>query len=245
VFDSRQGYVLDDERALTTPNRILEDRTMTNPQLTDLDDEQDFMDLIRANSRWVGIGAGIVLVVGLGWWVYTQSKLRKEQNAAQALFQAKQSMAAGNIVLAQSDLSKLVTRYGGTAGGAEGAMILAGIDYDQAKYQEGITVLENAAKGAPSSMEVQLRSLIGDGYLSMKNAPSAAKEFERAAGLSTYQLEKANQRAKAARAYMAGGDSAKAREIWTELAKDDKTPTVAAEAKVRLGELTAKPAKAS
>lgn len=218
---------------------------MTNPQLSDLDDELDLMDWIRANMRWVGIGAVIVLVAGGGWWIYTQSKVRKEQNAAQALFMAKQSMQAGNLVLAQSDLTKLVTRYGGTAAGAEGAMILAGIEYDQAKYQEGITALENAAKGAPASMEVQLRSLIGDGYLSMKNASSAAKEFERAASISTFELEKANQRAKAARAYMAGGDTAKAREIWAELAASDKTPTVAAEAKVRLGELTAKPAKSS
>jgi tetratricopeptide (TPR) repeat protein len=146
-------------------------------------------------------------------------------------------------VLAQSDLGKLVSRYGGTSAGSEGAMILATIEYDQAKYQEGITVLENAAKGAPSPMEVQLRSLIGDGYLSMKNAPSAAKEFERAADLSTYQLEKATQRAKAARAYFVGGDTAKARQIWSDLATDEKNPTVAAEAKVRLGELVAKPAK--
>jgi predicted negative regulator of RcsB-dependent stress response len=216
---------------------------MTNPQLTDLDDELDLMDWIRANSRWVGIGAAIVVVAGAGWWIYTQSKVRKELNAAQSLFMAKQSMQAGNLVLAQSDLSKLVNRYGGTAAGSEGAMILAGINYDQAKYQEGITLLEDAAKGAPAPMEVQLRSLIGDGYLSLKNAPSAAREFERAADLSTFELEKANQRAKAARAYMVGGDTAKAREIWSDLASNEKVPSVSAEAKVRLGELTAKPAK--
>jgi predicted negative regulator of RcsB-dependent stress response len=216
---------------------------MTNPQLTDLDDELDLMDWIRANTRWVGIGAAIVVAVGGGWWVYTQSKVKKEQNAAQALFVAKQSMQAGNLVLAQSDLTKLVTRFSGTAAGSEGAMILAAIQYDQAKYQEGISVLEKAAKGAPGPMEVQLRSLIGDGYLSLKNAPSAAREFERAADLSTHVLEKANQRARAARAYMVGGDTAKARQIWSDLATDETNPSVAAEAKVRLGELTAKPAK--
>jgi predicted negative regulator of RcsB-dependent stress response len=218
---------------------------MTNPQLTDLDDELEIMDWIRVNSRWIAIGAAIVVVAAGGWWVYTQSKIRKEQNAAQALFQAKQSVQAGNLVLAQSDLTKLVNRYDGTAAGAEGAMLLATIEYDQAKYQEGIQVLEKAVGGAPAPMEVQLRTLIGDGYLSMKNAPSAAKEFERAADISTHELEKANQRAKAARAYMVGGDTAKARQIWADLAADEKVPTVAAEAKVRLGELTAKAARAS
>jgi predicted negative regulator of RcsB-dependent stress response len=218
---------------------------MTNPQLTDIDDELDLMDWIRANSRWVAIGGAIVVVAAAGWWIYTQSTVRKEQNAAQALFMSKQSMAAGNLVLAQSDLSKLVGRYAGTSAGAEGAMILAQMHYDQAKYQEGIAVLEDAAKGAPEPMEVQLRSMIGDGYFSMKNAAAAAKEYEQAAGISIHALEKATQRAKAGRAYMAAGDTAKAREIWAELATDTKNPSVAAEAKVRLGELTAKAAKTS
>ncbi len=218
---------------------------MTNPQLNDLEDELDILDWIRANSRWVGIGAAIVVVVAGGLWVYTQSKIKKEQNAAQALFMAKQSMQAGNLVLAQSDLTKLINRYSGTSAGSEGAMILAAIDYDQSKYQEGIAVLEKAASGAPKPMEVQLRTLIGDGYMSLKNAPSAAQEYEKAASISTGVLEKANQRARAARAYAVGGDTAKARQIWSELAEDQTNPSVAAEAKVRLGELTAKPAKAS
>src|ERR1044071_5354026 len=98
---------------------------MTNPQLTDVDDELELMDWIRANSCWVGIGAAMGGVSGGPWWVYTQSKIRKEQNAAQALFMAKQSVQAGNLVLAQSDLTKLVNRYGGTSAGAEGAMVRA------------------------------------------------------------------------------------------------------------------------
>lgn len=218
---------------------------MTNPQLADIDDELDLLEWIRANSRWITIGAVVVLVAGGGWWTYAQSKLRKEQNAAQALFLAKQSMAAGNLVLAQSDLTKLVNRYGGTSAGSEGAMILAQIHYDQAKFQEGITLLEKAADGAPAPMEVQLRSLIGDGYLSMKNAVSAAREYEEAAGLASKVLEKGSQQAKAARAYTIAGDTAKAREIWAELAADEANPSISAEAKVRLGELTARIAKAS
>lgn len=220
---------------------------MTNPELTNLEADEpiDLMEWVQANSRWISIGAAVVVLAGAGWWIYSQSKLRKEQNAAQALFMAKQSMQAGNLVLAQSDLSKLVSRYKGTSSGSEGAMILAQIDYDQAKYQEGITMLESAAESAPGPMEVQMRSLIGDGYLSMKNAASAAKEFEKAAELADRDIERASQRARAARAYMTAGDTAKARQIWADLAADESIPSVAAEAKVRLGEMTARPAKAS
>ena len=217
---------------------------MTNPELNNLADEPfDLAEWIQANTRWISIGAAVVVVAAAGWWLYAQSSVKKEQNAGQALFTARQSMQAGNLVLAQSDLTKLVDRYAGTSAGSEGAMILAQIHYDQGKFQEGITLLERAAKGAPEPLEVQLRSLIADGYLGMKNAPTAAKEYEKAAEMSQLPLEKATQRARAARAYMVAGDTAKARQIWADLAVDMKNPSVAAEAKVRLGEMTARPAK--
>ncbi|HET9424675.1 MAG TPA: tetratricopeptide repeat protein [Gemmatimonadaceae bacterium] len=220
---------------------------MTNPELMNLeaDEPLDLMEWVQANTRWISIGAAVVVLAGAGWWIYTQSKVRKEQNAAQALFLAKQSMQAGNLVLAQSDLSKLVNRYEGTSAGSEGAMILAQINFDQGKFQEGITMLESAASSAPGPMEAQLRTLIGDGYLSMKNAVSAAREFEKAAEMSGREMERAAQLARAARAYQLAGDTAKARQLWTDLAVNEKNPSIAAEAKVRLGELTAKPAKAS
>jgi predicted negative regulator of RcsB-dependent stress response len=220
---------------------------MTNPELLNLDADEplELMEWVQANTRWISIGAAVVVIAGAGWWIYTQSTLKKEQNAAQALFMAKQSMQAGNLVLAQSDLGKLVSRYKGTSAGSEGAMILAQIDYDQAKYQEGITMLESAAKSAPRPLEVQMRGLIGDGYLGMKNAASAAKEFEKAADLADRDIQRANHRAQAARAYTTAGDTARARQIWADLAADEEIPSIAAEAKVRLGELTAKPGKAT
>jgi predicted negative regulator of RcsB-dependent stress response len=219
---------------------------MTNPELIDLDDESmELMDWVRANTRWLTIGAAVVVVGGGAYVVYSKSRAMKEQNAATQLFQAKQSLAAGNIVLAQSDLTKLINRYDGTSSGAEGAMMLAQIQYDQAKYQEGIAQLEKSIGSAPGPLQVSMRTLIGDGYLALKNAPAAAKAYEQAAGMTDMPIEKAGQKARAARAYMAAGDTAKARTIWAELAADTKAPSVASEAKVRLGEMTAAVAKSS
>lgn len=220
---------------------------MTNPELTNLEADEpiDLMEWVQANTRWIAVGAAVVVVAAAGWWFVTQSQVKKERNATQALFNAKQSMQAGNLVLAQSDLSKLVARYKGTSSGTEGAMILALINFDQSKFQEGIAVLEDAIGKAPEPMHSQIRNLIGDGFLGLKNAPSAAKEFEKAADLAARDIERAAMRARAARAYMTAGDTASARQIWSDLATEDKNPAVAAEAKVRLGELTAKPAKRS
>ncbi|MEA2764240.1 MAG: hypothetical protein QOK07_644, partial [Gemmatimonadaceae bacterium] len=55
-----------------------------------------------------------------------------------------------------------------------------------------------------------------------------------------YPVDKAQYQAAAARDYMAAGKPEEAKALWTELAKDDTSP-LAAEAKVRLGELLAKP----
>lgn len=218
---------------------------MTTPEIDDLPagEPMDMMEWLSSNRQWVTIAAAVVVVGGGGWWVYNQSRITKEVNASKALFLAKQSLAAQNPALAKSDLEKLVARYSGTGAGSEGAMLLAQLNYDQAKYQEGITVLENATKSAPQPMESEIRSLLGDGYLSLMNPKAAAKEYEKAADLTDRDLERANQKARAARAYTAAGDSAKSRQIWAELVSSGKNPSVAAEAKVRLGELTAKPAK--
>jgi predicted negative regulator of RcsB-dependent stress response len=218
---------------------------MTTPEVNDLlaDEPVDLMQWLSHNRQWLSIAASVVVVGGGGWWVYNQSRITKEVNASKALSLAKQSIGAQNPALAKSDLEKLVARYGGTGAGSEGAMLLAQLDFDQNKYQEGITVLDNATKAASQPMESELRALLGDGYLSMKNPAAAAKQYEKAADLTERDLERSNQKARAARAYAAAGDSAKSRQIWSELASNTKNPSVAAEAKVRLGELTAKPAK--
>ena len=77
----------------------------------------------------------------------------------------------------------------------------------------------------------------------MKNFKAAAAEYEKAADLTDHEIERTNQKARAARAYATAGDSAKARQLWTELSENTKNASIASEAKVRLGELTAKPEK--
>jgi predicted negative regulator of RcsB-dependent stress response len=220
---------------------------MTNPELDNLaaDEPVDLLQWLESNKRLLSIAAAIIVVGGGGWWVYNQSRLTKETNASKALFLAKQSLNAQNPALAKSDLEKLVARYGNTASGAEGAMLLAQVHYDEARYQEGVSVLEGATKAAPQPLLAEMRSLLGDGYASMKNLKAAAEEYEKAADLTDHEIDRANQKARAARAYAAAGDSAKSRKLWTDLSENTKNPSIASEAKVRLGELSAKPATKS
>src|SRR4051812_44839359 len=162
---------------------------MTTPDIEELtaDDPQNIMQWLTSNSRWLTIASAVVVVGGAAFWIYGQSQRTKEANASKALLLAQQSMNAGNPSLAKSDLERMASRYSGTSAGSEGAMLLAQLNFDQAKFQEGITVLERAAKSAPQPLEAEIRGLMGDGYISMRNPVAAAKAYEQAADLTDHE----------------------------------------------------------
>jgi lipopolysaccharide biosynthesis regulator YciM len=199
----------------------------------------DLMDWLQVNSRVVGGAAAVIAVAAAGYWFYIRSQQIKTVNAERSLIQAEQSLQSGNTALASSDLQRVVTRYKGTGAGTEAAMLLAQTDYNAGKYQEGIKVLQEVASSADGS-EAAVYSLIGDGYSQMNKNAEAAKSSERAAQAAEFATERSYYRAKAARSYATAGNTADAKRIWTELSTDEKSQSVAAEARVRLAELDAK-----
>jgi tetratricopeptide repeat protein len=222
---------------------------MTTPEIdtpspTAADRAQNFMDWTRVNSRAISIGSLTVAVAAGIYFFVARSRAIEAENAAKALMNAKQSMSSGNLPLAQSDLQKVFSRYGSTSAGVEAAMLLAQIDYDGGKAQDGLNVLEKA-QGSRSASTVQptLLSLEGDGYAQLHKMTDAGKKYEAAAGATSFETERAYMMAKAARTYGDAGDTAKARQIWQQLVNDPKARAVLGEARVRLGELTAQVAK--
>ena len=215
--------------------------TRTNAGEPDLAERaQTLLDWTRLNATALTAGAIVVVIAAAGYWFVTRSREIRLANADKALSTAKQSLVAGNMALAQSDLQKVYTQYGNTLPGVEAAISLAEIDYDTGKIQDGITLLQKiAGSGAASEVETSVRSLEGDGYMQMNKPADAAKAYESAAATTSFENEKASVTAKAARAYQVAGDTAKARELWTALANDPKAESLAPEARVRLGELTA------
>jgi tetratricopeptide (TPR) repeat protein len=112
--------------------------------------------------------------------------------------------------------------------------------FDQKKYKEGIAALEKAESKAPDDFKPSIHVLEAGGYEELKDFVSAASQYKLAAAATRFPADKATYQAAAARDYMAAGKTDEAKAIWTELAKDDTGP-MAAEAKVRLGEVIAKP----
>lgn len=217
--------------------------TSTRPQSDSADRAQTFLDWTRINSTALTIGAAVIIVAAGGYWFTLQARQKKSLNAEKALMQAQQSLNAGNAALATSDLQKVATNYSSTNSGTEAAMLLAELDYDNGKYQDGINVLRKANGDAADYNRPAVLGLIGDGYMQLGKAADAAKQYDQSADAAQMPNEKAGARAKAARAYETAGDTARARAIWTSLADDPQAQSVASEARVRLGELTAQVAK--
>jgi tetratricopeptide (TPR) repeat protein len=134
----------------------------------------------------------------------------------------------------------VATRYEGTRAGTQASITLAQALYQQKKFKEGIAALKKAEAKSPSDFKPSIHVLEAAGYEELKDFVTAAAEYKIAAGETRYAADKAQYQAAAARDYMAAGKTEDAKAIWTELAKDDTGP-MASEAKVRLGEILAKP----
>ena len=205
------------------------------------DTEQAFSEMLDRHKRhiaYVGIG---IAVIGAGFWFSIRSKAIKEQHAETAFQAAMQSVLSGNVPLAQNDLKNVSIRYSGTTAGTEGAMELAKLDYNQGKYPQGLDALKGAVNG-PKDMRFDVHMLMAAGYEGLSQSANAAKEYESAASAARFDSDRDRAKANAALEYAAAGNKKAAIDIWTALSDDPKSE-VSGEAKVRLGELEARPAR--
>jgi predicted negative regulator of RcsB-dependent stress response len=203
------------------------------------DHAESFADWLRVHTREVTIGVVLLAAIAGGGWLYARSRTIKADRAEAALAAAQQSVATGNIPLAQSDLQKLTVRYDGTIAADRANMLLAQLLFDAGKVDSGLAVLTRIDDDGP--LGAAAASLRGAGLEQKKQYAEAARAYLDAAASAGTPAERDGFRADAARAYTQAGNTSEALKIWRELAADDRS-IMAAEARVRIGELTAKPA---
>jgi len=202
------------------------------------DQTESLMDWMRAHSRQVTIGVIAVAAVGLGAWLWRSAANKKELNASRALAEAQVAFGSGNMALAQSDLQRLVQRYGGTSAAIQSRILLAQAYFAQNKIADGLRVLDEAGEGG--AFASSLHAVRAAGLEQAGKPLEAAAEYLQASQAAIATADKASYKGDAARAYQAGGKPEEAVKIWEDLAADETGP-LSGEARVRLGELTAKP----
>lgn len=202
------------------------------------------MGWAQKNMRTVLIGLAVIVAAAVGIWLYLATQANREQRASTELSRASAAVAAGNYALAETDLARLVNQYASTDAGKQAVLLLSEALYGQGKYQEGIDRLQQHVGSAPEYLRGAFLAQLAAGYEGLGNFAEAAATYERAAASARFEAEKAQLRADAARAYTLAGNTAKAIEIWEAEAGNENSPVVG-EARVRLGELTARPARPS
>ena len=197
------------------------------------------MDWARANTKPLGIAVGVVALAAILWVVGNQWRNQRADAAEAALNRARQSYAQGNLPLAQTDLRRVITRFGGSSAGSQATMLLAQAYYEQGKADSGLKALN---EGKPSKADrASFEALKGAGYEQQKKYAEAAERYQAAADLTEAKIAKDRYMADAARALTSAGKKTEAEKIWSALSKDNAS-ALSAEARVRLGELTATPA---
>jgi|SRR5581483_9620104 len=203
----------------------------------DLDSIRDWM---VAHSRPLLIGGAVVVVTVAGVLFARQSAALRSQRAETAYISAQGTYYSGNQTQAKTELEALVARYPGTNGGTQGAMLLAQVLYREGKYDEGIKRLTDAQRSAPKQFAAAIEELIAAGYADSNRPEQAAEHYLQAAAKSPYPAEQDSYRADAARVLGMAGKLDRAKAIWESLAAKPSSPS-ATEAKLRLGEMGAKP----
>lgn len=200
----------------------------------------DWFTVHKRQLTWAALALGILFG---GLWFWRRSQSVKAARAEGAYFQARRSAAEGNLPLAVTELQKVANRYEGTRSGTQARLFVAQLLYQQKKYKEGVAELKKAeSKVGAEDLLPSIFVLEATGYEELKDFSAAAEQYKKASAATRFVAEKEQFLAAAARAYAAGGKTAEAIAIWTSLAEND-AGVLAAEARVRLGELKARPMK--
>jgi predicted negative regulator of RcsB-dependent stress response len=194
---------------------------------------------LELHSRQLMYGSVALLVVAGGYLFYRKSTAKQAENASAELSQAETEVASGNLPLAQSDLQKLIQRYGSTPAGTQARVLLAQVHYDKGEYQQGIEELKPVTGDKDAYTAAAAINLAAAGLEQSGKLADAAAMYQKAAAKAPYKVDRDVYMASAARVLTMAGKPDEAKKIWTSLANDDQS-AAAAEAKVRLGELEAK-----
>lgn len=194
------------------------------------------IDWVQAHARHLGVGAIVVAALVVGSWVVSRSSATKAAGAARALSEAQRAVASGNLPLAAADLQKVVQRYGSTSAGTQARLLLAQVQFQQGKVAEGMKLLDEVRSAGP--LQASVHALRAAGLEQDGKFAEAAAEYLRAADVTNMESERASYRSDAARAYATAGNTSEALKIWQAMA-DDPTSPMNAEARLRVGELTA------
>ena len=192
----------------------------------------------KQNQRTAVTAAVVVAVLAGGGWFWWTARERREAFAERALASARGSAEAGNLPLASSDLSRMVSTYGGTRAAEEATLLLAQVKLLQNQPALAVADLKKFVSSGPrAEFRGPANGLLGSALEEAGQPGEAAKAYEAAGADTPYKGVKGQYLMDAARTYAVAGDTAKAASIYEQLTRDFKAQSAGLEAELRLAEL--------
>jgi predicted negative regulator of RcsB-dependent stress response len=230
---------------MATATRIsdkLANPTPTAPAATPAAQRPSLSDRVSAwlgAHRQLSYWAGAIVVVAAALFVWNLSaKRRTEEAASRELQGARYAYENQNLPFAASELAKVIADYDGTNAAEQARLLLANVRLQQGQPNQAITVLKDYAGGASSAYRAQAYGLLGAAYENLGRFRDAGEAYENGSTAGRMDFQRAQGLADAGRAWTFAGDTAKAISAYRRIVKDFEKQPAAAEAKVRLGELT-------
>ncbi len=193
---------------------------------------------LQSNGKLLGIGAAVVVAIGLGVYGVRASDAKKQANASTALYAAQAPLYEGNTAVAREALSGVASRYKGTTAGEQAVLLLAQSHFDAGEFTEGLTLLQEARSGASKAFSASMDVLMAAGHEGKAEFDEAAAMYASAANAAVSETERDGHRLSQARTLMRAGKRDEAIALFETLREKTGSP-YAQEAAVRLGELRA------
>ena len=161
-------------------------KTKTPPPVAaDEIDLDSIKDLLIARKREFSIGAIVVVALAGGVLLWRLSVNQKSSNAATALTLATNALYSGNRTLAETELQGVADRYRDTASGVEAAMVLAQTEFEEARWDDGLKVLDGIRQSAAiADFRAPVDGLMGGAYADLKKYDDAVKRYQTGGGRS-------------------------------------------------------------
>jgi predicted negative regulator of RcsB-dependent stress response len=198
-----------------------------------------FLDWLAKKRNNLIAGAAVILVAAAVVYFFITAQRRKEQFAANALDNARAEIAAGNPALAASDLSQLISGYGGTIAAEDAAILLAQVRLTESQPAAAIVELRKLIDQGPRDQFIApAHGLLAAAQEQAGSFDEAADEYLIAAEAAWYDFLRAQYLVSAGRALTEAGDTARAITVYQRVIDGYPDDVSATEAKVRLGELS-------
>lgn len=183
----------------------------------------------------------VVLLVAAGAvWFTLEYNQRREEAALRALDEAKISLQSGNLPLAASDLTRVISTYQGTAAGDEAVVLLGRVRLSQGEPQTAAEELRAAiGRGLNPQFRAPAHGLLGKALEEAGQPAAAGAAYLQASETSWYTHLRARYLNEAGRALALAGDTVRAAEAYEQLIRDHPDVPAAIEARLRLAELRA------